>query len=322
MNIIIIIIIIIINYTMKLSTSVANTLFKYGKIQMLYRRNIQNIANVPLTPSSAVLVTRLDDNDIVHVEFNRPDKLNALNIDLFNGIAEVALKLAADKSVRCVILSGKGKAFCTGLDVNSVATNPLQAAKLLEKPAGTNISNLAQDVGYLWRKIPCPVIAAVHGMCFGGGMQIALGADFRLVSPDCKVSIMEAKWGMIPDMSAAVTLRELVRIDIAKELTMTGRVISGEEAARIGLMTRCSDDPFSSALQLAREICSRSPDSVAATKKLFQESWYSTEEQALHLETSLQKKILGSYNQLAAAGRNTGVSMPYKKRMDFDKTDS
>ena len=153
----------------------------------------------------------------------------------------------------------------------------------------------------------------MHGMCFGGGMQISLGCDFRIVDKNCKLSIMEAKWGLIPDMSATITLRELIRIDIAKELTMTGRIISGEEAYKIGLVTHCSEDPMQHALTLAKEICSRSPDSVNFTKQLYQQTYRNncSEKEALDLETNMQKRLIGSWNQLSASARNFGVELPY-----------
>lgn len=151
-------------------------------------------------------------NGIVHVELIRSDKLNALDMKMFKAISDTATSLAEDKSVRCVILSGKGKAFCSGLDVKSIFADPLNMPNLLKKPAGSPNSNIVQDVGYLWRNVKCPVIASLHGVCFGGGLQIALGADFRISTPDCKLSIMEAKWGLIPDMSISVTLRGSVDV--------------------------------------------------------------------------------------------------------------
>lgn len=206
--------------------------------------------------------TTIDSNGIAHVSLSRPDKLNALDLNMFEAIAQEASKLKSDRSLRAVILSGKGRAFCTGLDVkNIVKSNPKKTInRLLERPSGysnESSGNLAQDVGYLWRDLPVPVICVLQGMCYGGGMQIALGADFRFATPDCKLSIMEAKWGLIPDMSASVTLRELVPIDVAKELTMTGRVLSGKEAASLGLVTRCVDDPMAEAEKLAKEIIQR-----------------------------------------------------------------
>ena len=149
----------------------------------------------------------------------------------------------------------------------------------------------------------------------GGGRQIALGADIRLTTPDCKISIMESKWGLVPDMSASVTLRELISIDVAKELTMTGRVISGKEAADLGLVTRCEHDPKAAALSVAKEIVLKSPDSVALAKQLYQQTWIgASEEYSLQLETELQRKLLKTWNQLAASGRNFGFKLPYFRR--------
>ena len=265
---------------------------------------------------------------IRNVILSRPSKMNALDMPMFESIAGAAAQLRDDPTVRAIILSGDGRAFCTGLDVKSVAnvgSNPLKNVdRLLERPSGygrpypegTSIGNLAQDVGYLWRDIPVPVIASLHGMCFGGGMQIALGADMRFATPDCKLSIMEAKWGLIPDMSASVTLRELVRIDVAKELTMTGRIITGEEAAELGLITRCVADPMEESVKVAEEIVARSPDSVAATKRLYQETWVAPPAVCLKEETLIQRQLLASYNQLAASGRNFGIKIPYAKRKD------
>lgn len=175
---------------------------------------------------------------IFHVEFNRPEKMNALDLKTFEELAQTAQSLKDNKAVRVVVLSGKGKAFCTGLDIKSMLPDISSSSKLLDKPAGTEHSNMAQDVAYLWRQLPAPVIASLHGMAFGGGLQIALGADFRFSTPDCKLSVMEGKWGIIPDMSAAVTLRELVRIDVAKELTMTARIFPASEGHTLGLITR------------------------------------------------------------------------------------
>jgi enoyl-CoA hydratase/carnithine racemase len=204
---------------------------------------------------------------------------------------------------------------------NSVMKSPQKTTeRLLERPSGygmAGIGNLAQDVCLLWRELPVPVLAVLHGMCFGGGLQIALGADMRYATPDCKLSIMEGKWGLIPDMGITTTLRELVRIDIAKELTMTGRVVTGAEAERYGLVTHCCDDPLAHAEALAKELVQRSPDALASTKRLYQETWTMTsEKEALHLETELQRPLLASWNQLAASGRAFGWTVPYFKRKD------
>lgn len=264
------------------------------------------------------VTTSIQDNGIAHVKLNRPDKMNALDLPMFEAIAETAETLAKDRSVRVVILSGEGRAFCTGLDVKSMVKNgPLSIGKKLlskrrqEGPTASK-GNLAQDVAYLWRDLNVPVIAALHGMCFGGGMQIALGADMRYCTPDCKLSIMEAKWGIIPDMSASVTLRELVPMDVAKELTFTGRIVTGEEAAELNLVTRCVVDPMEEAERMAKDIVGRSPDAVGAAKKLYQKNWIdSSEEEALQYEMELQKTLLGSWNQMAASAKNFGWKLPY-----------
>lgn len=292
------------------------------------RRLFASLAESPSSSSSASnsrVTTTLKKGGIAHVELSRPDKLNALDMPMFEAIAETAERLGQDKSVRAVVVSGQGRAFCTGLDVKSIAkNNPLKSAQKLltqrhpDDPAC--ISNLAQDVAYLWREVKAPVIAAVHGMCFGGGLQIALGADMRFCTPDCKLSIMEAKWGMIPDMSASVTLRELIPIDVAKELTMTGRILSGEEAAALNLVTRVVEDPLAEANKVAQEIVDRNPDAVAASKQLYQMNWLNpSEEDCLRNEMELQKTLLGSWNQMAAAVDNFGVKVPYVSRKEGRK---
>ena len=185
----------------------------------------------------------------------------------------------------------------TGIDV----TSALQAA-------GSNgadgldreVPNRFQRTAYDWVTLPVPVIAAVHGNCLGGGLQIALGADIRIATPDARLSVMEGKWGLIPDMSISQTLPRLVGIDVAKELTYTARVISGEEALALGLVTRLADDPLSAARELAGQIAERSPDAVRGAKRLFEESWNAPPEAGLRLEAQIQMKLLGSPNQLAA----------------------
>lgn len=275
----------------------------------------------PPEENSAPRIIRTTDTDgICNVVLNRPEKLNAVDMKMFEAIAQTAADLRSDKSVRAVILRGEGRAFCTGLDVKAILSNPhKQTERLLERPSGYGVSgneigNLAQDVSYLWRELPVPVICVLHGMCYGAGLQIALGADFRYATPDCKISIMETKWGLIPDMGAAIMLRELVRMDVAKELTMTGRIVSGEEAASLGLVTKVSEDPLHEAKAFAKELVKRSPDALASTKKLYQSTWMATEKECLEVETKLQRKLLASWNQLAASGRAFGWEVPYFQR--------
>ncbi|GAA3575027.1 crotonase/enoyl-CoA hydratase family protein [Marinobacter xestospongiae] len=257
------------------------------------------------------------DQGIATVTLNRPDKYNGLDMAMFDAIVAVTRQLKKDRSVRAIILKGAGEAFCSGLDVAKVSKNPVNFLKLLVKP-GRKISNLAQDVGYLWRDVPAPVIAVTHGYCFGGGFQIALGADFRFSTSDCEFSIMETKWGLIPDMSLTVTLRELISIDLAKELTMTARRFNGAEAKEMGLVSRVCDDPLAEAQAFARELSERSPDAVAASKLLFNRTWSAPDKAALDWETRLQKKILARTNQRTAVARNTSdPEKAYEDRRGF-----
>ncbi len=255
-------------------------------------------------------------DNIAVVTLNRPDKLNALDMAMFEGLAKTAKIVMKNRDVRAVILRGEGDAFCSGLDVKSIMKSPLSALKLLIKP-GRKISNLAQDAGYLWRQLAVPVIAVTQGKCWGGGFQIALGADFRYTTPDCQFSIMEMKWGLIPDMSGSITLRELVSIDVAKELTMTARIFDGKEAKALGLVTRVTETPFDDAIKFAKEISKRSPDAIANTKTLFNETWVADEKTALKWETKLQKQLIGRWNQRAAISQNNPKEknpMEFKKR--------
>lgn len=309
--------------------------------------NNNNNSNVIITNNKnnkQRVTLSIDSDGIAHVQLNRPDKLNALDLDMFQQLADVARSLSGaaeftsssgtttttttpttsttqsffrtDPIPRVVIVSGKGRAFCTGLDVKGILRNaPHHTVETLLSRANGEIANLAQSVGYQWRNVPCPVIAVLHGMCYGGGLQIALGADLRYATPECQFSIMEAKWGLIPDMSASVTLRELVRMDVAKELTMTGRIFSGAEAMEYGLITRCVPDPYEEARRVAKEIIHRSPDSVALSKQLYQQTWVNaSEEYSLRLESELQRSLLLGWNQIAAVGRNFGLRIPYFTR--------
>jgi enoyl-CoA hydratase/carnithine racemase len=236
---------------------------------------------------------------VATVTLNRPEKHNALDIPMLDGILAAAERVASEPGVRSVVLHGAGPSFCSGLDIAGV---------MAPSPDGTAISgrlnepspNYFQRAGYDWVRLPIPVIAAIHGNCLGGGLQIALGADIRIAAPDARLSVMESKWGLVPDMSISRTLPRLVGIDVAKELTYTARVFSGEEAARLGVVTRCAEDPLGAATELAREIAAMSPDAVRAAKRLYEEAWTGSPEDTLALEAALQQKLIGSPNQIAA----------------------
>jgi enoyl-CoA hydratase/carnithine racemase len=233
------------------------------------------------------------------VTLTRPEKHNALDVPMFDGIVSAAERVATEPGVRAVVLHGEGPSFCSGLDVMGVMASSPDGDGLLA-PLRGEVPNRFQRAAYDWIEVPVPVIAAVHGNCLGGGLQIALAADIRIATPDARLSVMEIKWGLIPDMSITRTLPRLVAIDVAKELTFTGRTFSGEEALALGVVTHVADDPFQSALELAREIASKSPDAVRGAKRLFDQSWTGTAEETLTLEASLQLGLLGSPNQLAA----------------------
>jgi enoyl-CoA hydratase/carnithine racemase len=235
---------------------------------------------------------------VATVTLNRPDKHNALDGAMFQAIPAAADEVANTPGVRAVVIHGAGKSFCSGLDVASLASGPISLDDILQRNG--HRANIAQRVATDWIDVPVPVIAAIHGNCFGGGLQLALGADIRFAAPDAKLAVMESKWGLVPDMGITSTLPRLVPIDVAKELTFTARILSGEEAKELGLVTHVADDPLAAAQELAREIAQRSPDAVRAAKKLYDEAWVAPAEEALKLETDLQVKLIGSPNQIAA----------------------
>jgi enoyl-CoA hydratase/carnithine racemase len=245
---------------------------------------------------------------IADVRLNRPEKYNALSPDMFKAIIEAGETLAEATDVRAVVLSGNGRGFCAGLDMASfqgMAGAPAKGSvtgtllKRDERP-----ENHAQRPAYVWKRMPVPVIAALHGVAYGGGCQIALGADIRFAAPDAKISIMEIKWGLVPDMSITQTLRDILPLDVAKELTFTARVLSGTQARDIGLVTHVADDPLAAAMELAGEIAGKSPDAVRAGKKLYEDSWHADARTGLEMESSLQTGLIGSPNQIEAIKAN------------------
>lgn len=254
-----------------------------------------------------VLIDR--DGSVAHVRLNRPDKRNGLDLAMFEALVAAGEAIAADASVRAVVLSGEGKAFCAGLDFAAFMASPDAPSKLLEDRGG-GPANLAQRAAWIWREVPVPVVAAIHGAAFGGGLQIALGADLRYVHPAARLSVMEIEWGLVPDMGASKTLLSLVTLDVAKELTFTGRIVSGEEAQKLGLATRVADDPVAAALETARSIASKSPHAIRAAKRLFERAPLLSVREAFELETELQLTLLGSPNQMEAVTANVQKRAP------------
>ncbi|KQW54558.1 crotonase/enoyl-CoA hydratase family protein [Variovorax sp. Root411] len=256
---------------------------------------------------------------VVELQLARADKMNALDPAMFDALIEAGEALRDDKAVRAVVISGRGKAFCAGLDMASfermqqgagsdVLGEGAAGADLLVRTHG--ISNAAQQVAMVWREVPVPVIAAVHGVAFGGGLQVALGADIRIVAPDTKLSVMEIKWGLVPDMAGMVLMRELARSDVVRELTFTGRIFSGEEALSIGFATRVAADPLAEALQMAHEIAGKSPDAIRAGKRLLNASASHSAAELLMAESVEQKALIGNPNQLEAVKANIERRMP------------
>lgn len=233
------------------------------------------------------------------VTLSRPEKHNALDIAMFDGIIAAAERLAAEPGVRAVVLRGDGPSFCSGLDVMSLMAAEPGLDGVVE-PLQKEVPNWFQRAAYDWLRLPMPVIAALHGNCFGGGLQIALAADIRIAAPDTRLSVMEIKWGLIPDMSITRTLPRLVRADIAKWLTYSGHMCAAPEAEALGLVTWVDERPFERAQRIAEEIASKSPDAVRAAKRLLDEAWTGSAEETLALEASSQLSLIGSPNQLAA----------------------
>lgn len=240
------------------------------------------------------------EDRVAHVRLNRPDKRNGLDLAMFEGLIEAGERVAADRSVRAVVLSGEGKSFCAGLDwMAFLSMGADVGAKLLARDARSP-ANVAQRACWIWAEVPVPVIAAVHGAAVGGGLQLALACDVRIVTPDAQLSVMEIRYGLIPDMSASQTLLRLVRPDVAKELMYTGRTVSGEEAVRIGLATRTASDPLAEAFALARTIAAQSPHAIRSAKALADRAPHMSVADAFALETDLQIALLGSPNQMEA----------------------
>ena len=248
-------------------------------------------------------VTLAIEGHIATVSLNRPDKYNGLDLEMMRGLVACAKTIKKIRDVRVVILRGEGKAFCAGLDFATVTKTPLKMLLAFTK-FGVKKTNLFQQACWAWRELPVPVIAVLHGYCYGGGLQLALAADFRIATPDCELSVMESKWGLIPDMTGTVTLRELVPMDVAKELAMTGRRFDAVEAKTLHLVTQVAEQPEQAARALADAILTRSPDAVSATKALFHSTRHAAEDQAFDRESSLQFKLLRGRNQGEAMAAN------------------
>ena len=264
-------------------------------------------------------------HNVADVRLNRPDKMNALDPAMFAAIVEAGEALKADRSVRAVVLSGEGRAFCAGLDFGSFRAMAGAGGAGAADTAGTGaadtsgagagaggdsasigrmeegrLTHRGQQSAWVWQELEVPVIAAIHGVALGGGCQIALGADIRFIAPDARMSVLEIRWGLTPDMTGTVTLSRLVGVDVAKELTFTGRMVEGPEAVRIGLATRLSDDPRADALALAGEIAGKSPAAIRGAKRLLNQSGQVSLAQQLADERQVIGSLIGGADQAEA----------------------
>ncbi len=237
------------------------------------------------------------DAHIANVTLNRPAKKNAVSLEMFAELGEIGNRIAADSAIRAVILSGAGDCFCAGIDTAIFAGNGQGIDAAAMAPQTPSPANLFQRAAYVWREVPVPVICAIRGVAYGAGLQIALGADIRYAAPDARFSIMEAKWGLIPDMAISVTARAVVPLDRLKELAYTARTVAAAAALDLGLITAVHDDPLAAARKTAHEIASRSPSAVRSMKQLFGAGWLATEAESLALEARLQAALLGAEHQ-------------------------
>jgi enoyl-CoA hydratase/carnithine racemase len=245
---------------------------------------------------------------VADVRLVRADKMNALDMPMFEALVAATERLAREKGLRAVVLSGEGRAFCAGLDMGRFAAMKESGGDGLAEKRDLSLrthglANFPQAAVWGWRQLPVPVIAAVHGVAFGGGFQLALGADMRFLTPDTRMSIMEIKWGLVPDMAGTPILASLVRDDILRELTYTGRVFSAQEALSFGLATRICEDPRAAAFEVAREIAGKSPDAIRAAKRLLNKLSVDPGP-ALLAESVEQAKLIGSANQTEAVRAN------------------
>ena len=253
------------------------------------------------------------DAGVMTLTLARPEKKNALDLDMFAEITAAGEALKRDRGVRAVVLTGRGGDFCAGLDVamfQTIATDMgVITERLFELPEGET-ANFFQKPTQVWQELEVPVIAALSGVAFGGGCQIALGADIRIAAPSTRLSVMEIRWGLLPDMGITQSLRRLTRIDVAKELLMTGRIVEAAEAVEIGLLTRLADDPLAAAHALARDIAGRSPSAIRRMKTLLDRSWFASTAEGLRLEAALQHEVIGKPDQVEAVMANLARRPP------------
>jgi enoyl-CoA hydratase/carnithine racemase len=254
---------------------------------------------------SRVSVTH--ENHIAHVRLTRADKMNAVDQDMITAIIAAGNEVAASDA-RAVIVSGEGKAFCAGIDISGlsgmIGKDP--AELLMPRTHGEGTTNQWQEVAMIWSRMDIPVIAAVHGACYGAGIQLALGADIRIASPDAKFAVMEMKWGIVPDMGGMVLLPKLVRTDVLRRMTYTAEPISAEQAERWGIVTEIADDPLAAAQKLAETIAGKSPSAIRAAKRLIGVAETEDAKIVLDAESREQVDLLGKPHQMEVIAATFG----------------
>lgn len=249
-------------------------------------------------PANRVSI-RIEGNGVAQVRLIRSDKMNALDPDMFAAILDAGRVLYDLPGLRCVVLAGEGRSFCAGLDLTSMAqADRHDRVPLTDRTHGS--ANHAQQVAMQWRKLPVPVIAAVHGVCFGGGLQLASGADIRVVDPTARMAVMEMKWGLVPDMGGYALWRGTVRDDMLRELTYTNREFTGEQALEYGFATIVDANPVARATAMAHEIANRNPHAQRAAKRLFNHYLHASVDEILMAESVEQQKLMGTKNQVEA----------------------
>jgi enoyl-CoA hydratase/carnithine racemase len=258
--------------------------------------------------ASSSRVTCVIRDGVADVRLNRPEKLNALDGAMFDALVQTGELLRDDTAVRAVVISGEGRGFCAGLDLASLMTmaggegqsGATDVTSSLGRRVPGRITNQAQQVAYVWSELAVPTIAAIHGVALGGGLQIALAADLRFVAPDARLSVLEIRWGLVPDMTGTHFLPRLVGLDVAKELTWTGRMVEAPEAARIGLVTQIHADPRGAALAFAADVAAHSPEAIRGAKALLNRSAAADQAQQFVAESEVMGSLIGSANQVEA----------------------
>lgn len=250
------------------------------------------------------------DGGVAQVVLNRPEKMNAVDMEMIDAVIAAAEGLAARADLRAVVLAGAGRAFCAGLDVANFAALAMGDPEALIMPRSHGAANRFQQFSLAWRALPVPVIAALQGVAFGAGLQLAAGADIRIAAPGTWLSVMEMKWGLVPDMGGMVTLPELLRADVLRRMTYTAEEVPADEALRVGLVTEIAEDPLARALELAQAIAMRSPSAIRAAKRLVTRAYAAPEAEVLLAESREQTDLIGKPDQMKVIAANMSGRAP------------